>query len=253
MTVAVLVEFSLDGPTGGTDALAARVAAAIGETFGAQPGFESASLLVSADGRRMVNVARWASEEAWQAATDAPDGQQETTGPDWLAQRSADAPVAELLSEGGATLERVAAFREVATVGPTSAGRPTLHREDAEAYEAVQDLVGRLQNGLDAADADVYDETFAADISWGTPKGMVVDDIETLLPIHRKLMAENAAPASTFELVTWRSPAPSVAIAQIRRRALEDGQFSEVAVYTLVRRSGQWWVAAAQNTPIAAP
>jgi uncharacterized protein (TIGR02246 family) len=258
--ITVLVEFLLD-ETGGADDLAVRVAAAIGETFGGQAGFESASLMVSADGRRMVNVARWASEADWRAATDDAQGQRPPAAPaedpDWLARRSADRPVARILSEGGATLERVAAFHAVETVhrrttAVVDADRPVLHEEDSEALVAVQDLVRRLQHGLDGADADVYDGTFAADVLWGTPKGMVVDGVEELLPIHRTLMAEQVAPASTFELVTWRRPAPGVAVAQIRRRAHQDGQFSEVAVYTLVRRGQRWWVAAAQNTPVVA-
>ncbi|WP_217451584.1 hypothetical protein [Candidatus Frankia nodulisporulans] len=50
-----------------------------------------------------------------------------------------------------------------------------------------------------------------------------------------------------------RAPAPGVAIAHIRRRANDASGFSEMALYTLVERDGQWWLAAAQNTPIAAP
>jgi hypothetical protein len=55
------------------------------------------------------------------------------------------------------------------------------------------------------------------------------------------------------------APAPGVAIAQVRRVALDsDGQpvpiddavFSEMALYVLVRRGGAWWLAAGQNTPI---
>lgn len=263
--VTVLVEFRLAGPPGGAQDLAVRVAAAISETFGERTGFEAATLLVSTDGRRMVNIASWASEDDWHAATDDSDGGQPpgdgTDHGDWLARRSKDEPVAKILRDGGATLDQVAAFRQVATVGKSffyaatpavakNADRPALHGDDAEAYEAVQDLVKRLQNGLDAADADVYDATFAADILWGTPKGKVVDGVGELLPIHRRLMAENAAPASTFELASWRCPAPGVAVAQIRRRAHQATEFAEVAVYTLIQRDQRWWVAAAQNTPI---
>jgi hypothetical protein len=44
-----------------------------------------------------------------------------------------------------------------------------------------------------------------------------------------------------------------VAIAQIRRQAgagKTDG-FSEMAMYVLVERDGNWWLAAAQNTPVS--
>lgn len=263
--VTVLVEFSVDGTLDETQNLALRVAGAIGETISGRVGFESAALMVSTDGRRMVNVAQWASEDAWRAATDDYDGRHapadRAADRDWLSRRSDDEPVAKLLTEGGATLDRVAVFRQVVVVDrrstspappPTStdAGRPVLHRDDAEAHAAVQHLVSRLQDGLDAADADVYDETFAADVLWGTPRGEVVDGVDVLLPIHRRLMAARTAPASRFELVSWRSPAPGVAVAQIRRRADEGAEFSEVAVYTLVRHGRRWWVSAAQNTPV---
>jgi hypothetical protein len=44
-----------------------------------------------------------------------------------------------------------------------------------------------------------------------------------------------------------------VAIAQIRRSAEEADGFSEMAMYVLVERDGDWWLAGAQNTPIASP
>jgi hypothetical protein len=84
----------------------------------------------------------------------------------------------------------------------------------------------------------------------GHPEGQVVDGTDELLGIHRRLMTQSAAPPSRFELVSWRAPAPGVAVAQIRRQALSEHGFSEVAVYTLIRHEGRWWLAAAQNTPI---
>jgi hypothetical protein len=61
------------------------------------------------------------------------------------------------------------------------------------------------------------------------------------------------------------APAPDVAVAHIRRAALDadgeplapsadlTGPFSEMVLYVLVRRDGQWWVAAGQNTPVRPP
>jgi hypothetical protein len=49
------------------------------------------------------------------------------------------------------------------------------------------------------------------------------------------------------------SPRPGVAIAHVRREDLtaEVGPgFSEMAMYVLIKRDGQWWLAAGQNTPI---
>jgi len=56
------------------------------------------------------------------------------------------------------------------------------------------------------------------------------------------------------------APGPGVAVAQVRNVALDpDGQpikpsdditdsFSEMALYVLVRRGADWWLAAGQNT-----
>ena len=77
---------------------------------------------------------------------------------------------------------------------------------------------------------------------------------EALNAAHRSLMAAGAAPASRYQVVQLMSPLPGVAIAHVRRNDLsagKDKRFSEMAMYVLVERGGQWWLAAGQNTPIA--
>ena len=69
-----------------------------------------------------------------------------------------------------------------------------------------------------------------------------------------------AGASSRYQTENVMAPAPDLAIALVRRVALNtDGQpipvddatvFSEMARYVLVRRDGKWWLAAGQNTPI---
>jgi hypothetical protein len=128
-------------------------------------------------------------------------------------------------------------------------------RTGAERVAAA--LAAQLQHGGDTMDADAYDAWFADDILWGSPFGATLAGFTELNAIHRRLMkpsvesAPAAAPASRFEVVSARAPAPGLVVAHIRRRALAADGFSEMALYVLVERAGRWWLAAAQNTPIA--
>jgi uncharacterized protein (TIGR02246 family) len=131
------------------------------------------------------------------------------------------------------------------------------------ARDAVDDFVAELQAGIDAADAETYNVHFADDVAWGSPYGATVVGYDALHSIHRNMFGsrvEVAGPRSRYETVHVSAPAPDVAVAQVRRVALDvDGRpipaddtsvFSEMALYVLVRRDGQWWLAAGQNTPI---
>lgn len=132
--------------------------------------------------------------------------------------------------------------------------RPNVHdpAADTTAQAAAAELAAELQKAGETADADRYDNSFAADVLWGTPFGALVVGHSRINAIHRRMMrqSEPVAPPSRFEVVAAASPAPGVVVTQIRRQALEPGAFSEVALYVLVERDGRWWLSAAQNTPI---
>lgn len=127
--------------------------------------------------------------------------------------------------------------------------RPALDNLNADSESVVADLIAHLQRGLDTSDADTYDARFADDILWGTPKGELQQGFRGLNEIHHRLMAAHVAPPSTFVELKTVAPHPDVIVSHIARRA-DDGGFSEVAMYVLVRHGSHWWVAAAQNTPV---
>jgi uncharacterized protein (TIGR02246 family) len=147
--------------------------------------------------------------------------------------------------------------------------RPNLDADPEVAREgrgAVERLVEELQAGLDGHDADLYDRRFAADVLWGSPFGETVAGYDPLHAIHVRFQARGVAATSRFEIVRVAVPAPGVAIAQVRRIAGGEpaepakgggvpnaASFSEMALYVLIRKEGEWWLAAGQNTPIRPP
>jgi PPOX class F420-dependent enzyme/OxyR family protein/uncharacterized protein (TIGR02246 family) len=142
--------------------------------------------------------------------------------------------------------------------------RPALggdERMTRAAGSAVARFVAELQQGLDTADATIYNRHFAQDVIWGSPYGATLAGYDNLHEIHERLLVQAVAGPSRYEIVQVTAPAPRVAVAHVRRSALDaSGQpisstsgangFSEMAMYVLVERDGQWWLAGGQNTPI---
>jgi uncharacterized protein (TIGR02246 family) len=131
----------------------------------------------------------------------------------------------------------------------------------SEAQRAVDAFVAGLQAGADTRDADLFNADFASDVLWGTPYGDTVIGYDTLHAVHQRMLpAAKGGASSRYETVRVSAPTPDVAIAQVRRIAFdEEGNtvtatdprtFSEMTTFVLVRRNGQWWLAAGQHTPI---
>lgn len=122
-----------------------------------------------------------------------------------------------------------------------------------EAEVAVANLVAELQEGLDSHDSDLYNRSFAGDVIWGGPYGATVTGFDALHAIHQRLQSPNSGKRSSYEIVQVMAPAQDVAVAHVRRRALvvdDPAEFSEMALYVLIKRDGRWWLAAGQNTII---
>lgn len=148
----------------------------------------------------------------------------------------------------------------------TPTERPRLGVPSPDAVAAVEEFVAGLQAGHDQRDADVLNRQFAADVAWGSPFGALVDGYDQLHPIHvrfqQRASVASGAPSARYEVRHVLAVTDDVVVAHIARHVLgADGEpvvpshepgrpFSELAMYVLVRRDGQWWLAAGQNTPM---
>jgi uncharacterized protein (TIGR02246 family) len=141
--------------------------------------------------------------------------------------------------------------------------RPTLAIVNSDAEAAVAAFASGLQAGHDQRDAQVLNRQFAADIIWGSPFGALIEGYDQLHPIHVRFQQKpKSRPDFRYRVRHMVAVTDDVVIAHIARLALApDGNplppsaapeqpFSEMAMYVLVRKDGQWWLAAGQNTPM---
>jgi uncharacterized protein (TIGR02246 family) len=146
-----------------------------------------------------------------------------------------------------------------------SVPRPEIAQPDdsGDARAAVEALVAQLQAGWDRHDAEIADRAMSADIAWGSPYGATVHGFDTLYAIHQQLKElSRGGPDARYEIDRVFPISADVIVAHVARFTLdpnsdpippssdEGAAFSEMAMYVLVRRGGQWRLAAGQNTPI---
>lgn len=143
--------------------------------------------------------------------------------------------------------------------------RPTLTRVEVQsnADTTTAAFVSEMQQGWDQHDAAISNRHFAADVAWGSPYGAIVHGYDQLHAIHTRLKQQGTGGgASRYQIVRAFAVSDDVIVAHVARYALDPegqpieprsettGAFSEMALYVLVRRDGEWWLAAGQNTPI---
>jgi uncharacterized protein (TIGR02246 family) len=126
--------------------------------------------------------------------------------------------------------------------------------------EPIDIFVGGLQRAIDAGDADRFNQQFAEDVLWGSPFGAVAVGYDQIHAIHTRMFASilPSKGASQYSVEHIRFPLEDVALAYVRRTSKhsavapdqqQPGSFDELALFVLVRRDGDWWLAAGQHVP----
>jgi uncharacterized protein (TIGR02246 family) len=123
----------------------------------------------------------------------------------------------------------------------------------------VHAFVRGLQEAIDSGNADLFNLQFADDVLWGSPFGAVAVGYEQIHDIHSRMfsLVKPSPGASQYKVEHVRFPSNNVAIAYVRRLSAGPhesdkqsvGGFDELALFVLVERDGEWWLAAAQHVP----
>ena len=219
-----------------------------------QPGFREYTLhraALPSNRFQLINIARWESQEAFQAAVSDPQFHRQiealNNNPDL--EVTANPGIYRVAVHASAAGNPAIAARQTETQIPEHP-HVTVAEHLEEAKSAVAELVSQLQQGLDRGDADTYNESVAADVLWGGPFGATIRGYDELHRIHQRLLADSAAGPSRYEIIDVSAPTKDVALAQVRRTPRSTGDFAEIALYVLTRTHGRWWLAAGQNTVV---
>jgi uncharacterized protein (TIGR02246 family) len=124
----------------------------------------------------------------------------------------------------------------------------------------VEDFISELQKAIDTGDADLFNKQFASDVLWGSPFGAIANGYEQIHSIHSQMFASivPVKSAAKFEIEHVRFLSENVAFTYVRKisqipkisnQETKPGSFDELALFILVKQSGQWWLAAAQHVP----
>ena len=141
--------------------------------------------------------------------------------------------------------------------------RATIGVPSTEAAAVAQAFAAGLQAGHDQRDAELLNRQFAADVVWGSPYGALVEGYQRLHPIHVRFQQKPATGVEFhYKVCHVLAVNEDVIVAHIARLAISpdgkplapssdpDQPFSEMAMYVLVHRNGDWWLAWGQNTPM---
>ncbi|MEW1818377.1 MULTISPECIES: SgcJ/EcaC family oxidoreductase [Streptomyces] len=126
-------------------------------------------------------------------------------------------------------------------------------RTDEDDMRLIEEIFAELGSAFAEHDAARFDERFTADIVFTAVNGVRFFGWEEIHAYHRERLTGHAEGISTwYEIERVTFPAPDVAVVFFRQPVVVSGhERANVGTWVLVKREGQWWISAGQNTGVA--
>lgn len=117
----------------------------------------------------------------------------------------------------------------------------------------IEEIFTELENAFREADAAGFDARFTEDVVFTAVNGARFVGWDDLHAYHRERLAVPTDGIRTwYEIERVTFPAPDVAMVFFRQPIETAGtERVNVGTWVLVRRDGDWWICAGQNTGVA--
>ncbi|WP_410582607.1 SgcJ/EcaC family oxidoreductase [Amycolatopsis sp. lyj-108] len=134
--------------------------------------------------------------------------------------------------------------------------RPLAHDipGDEEDIRAITAVFTELEAAFAEHDAAKFDARFAEDVIFTAVNGVRFTGWDDIHAYHQERLEHHAEGIRTwYEIDRITFPAPGAALVFVRQPVrTEHGTRSNIGTWVLSKKDGQWWVAAIQNTAVAA-
>lgn len=119
--------------------------------------------------------------------------------------------------------------------------------------DAIEDIFVELTTAFAERDAAKFDHRFTEDAVFTAVNGRRFTNWQDLHAYHKDRLANHADGIRTwYEIERIIFPGPDIAVVAIRQPLhTSNGVRANVGTWVLVKRNGQWWVCAVQNTGVA--
>ncbi|WP_094979759.1 YybH family protein [Rhodococcus pyridinivorans] len=118
----------------------------------------------------------------------------------------------------------------------------------------IDALFSDLITAFDRHDAMEFDRRFTEDVVFTGVDGARFTNWAELHAYHQERLTHHGGGITTwYEREAIRFPSPDVAVVAVRQPIdTAAGSRANVGTWVLIRRAGQWWVCAMQNTGVTA-